>query len=92
MKMAIRAMQIFAPYPTAIELELRRPVFRGCGGQPGPEAFAARLEQAGIAIVRVTAADVIALDALRRDEGHGAARCRDEPRTPTSGATLRRLS
>jgi hypothetical protein len=34
----------------------------------GAEAFAARLDQADIAIVRVTAADVLALDALRRDE------------------------
>lgn len=33
----------------------------------GAEAFAARLEDAGIAIVRVTAADRLALDALRRD-------------------------
>src|SRR5271166_1747705 len=34
----------------------------------GAEAFAARLQQAGIAVARVTAADVLALDALRRDE------------------------
>lgn len=34
----------------------------------GPEAFAARLEQAGIVVARCTAADVQALDALRRDE------------------------
>ena len=34
----------------------------------GVAAFAAALDQAGIAIVRVTAADVKALDALRQDE------------------------
>lgn len=34
----------------------------------GPEAFAALLEQAGIAIARVTAGDVQALDALWHDE------------------------
>ena len=34
----------------------------------GREAFAARLEDAGIAIVRVTEADVLALAALRQDE------------------------
>ena len=34
----------------------------------GPAAFAARLDAAGIAIVRVTAADVPALDALRHGE------------------------
>jgi hypothetical protein len=34
----------------------------------GPEAFAARLSEAGIAVVRVTATDVQAVDGLRRDE------------------------
>jgi hypothetical protein len=34
----------------------------------GPDAFAARLDAAGIAIVRVTATDIRALDALRQDE------------------------
>jgi len=34
----------------------------------GPEALAAALDKAGIAVVRVSAADVQALDALRRDE------------------------
>jgi hypothetical protein len=34
----------------------------------GKEAFAAQLEEAGISIVRVTASDTLALDALRRDE------------------------
>jgi hypothetical protein len=34
----------------------------------GTEAFAARLAEAGIAVVRVTAADAQALDALRHDE------------------------
>ena len=34
----------------------------------GAEAFAAALDKAGIAVVRVTAADIQALDGLRRDE------------------------
>ncbi len=34
----------------------------------GPQAFAARLDAAGIAIVRVTATDIRALEALRQDE------------------------
>ena len=34
----------------------------------GDEAFTARLQQAGIAIARVTAADVLAVDSLRREE------------------------
>jgi hypothetical protein len=48
------------------------PRLRGDEGESvqlhGPQALAAALDQAGIAVVRATAADVIALDALRHDE------------------------
>jgi hypothetical protein len=37
----------------------------------GPEAFAARLEEAGITLARVTDADMLALAALRQDEERG---------------------
>jgi hypothetical protein len=43
----------------------------------GPQAFAARLDQAGIAIVRVTEADVKALDALRSEEELARASAQD---------------
>jgi hypothetical protein len=56
----------------------------------GAEALAAALDKAGIAVVRVCAADVQALDALQRDEALAriVAHTSDEARRPAYFATL----
>jgi hypothetical protein len=54
----------------------------------GPQAFAVLLDQAGIAVVKVTAADEIALEALRRDAELAATAAREAGSTMPGGMML----